>query len=218
MLRSYLPSDDPEVHLRLTEVSSSRQALLNELRAKIENSVTLSRNDWAFLDDRQLLRFLTARKFDVGASLEMVQGALEWREKRKTEGLATPEGIEFLSKEGEYFRSIPPLCPFPFIMISFVSILLFWFLFFLAETGKCYIPGLDRWGRPVLVLNGSVQNTPHCDDHMMLLAWSLELMIMMMPKGIERYTVFMNLEAFSFYNMPSMAEMDWNTSPNGPPF
>ena len=57
-----------------------------------------------------------------------------------------------------------------------------------------------------MVLDGSVQNTPHCDDHMLLLAWSLELMILMMPKGVERYTVFMNLEAFSFFNMPSMAE------------
>ena len=76
----------------------------------------------------------------------------------------------------------------------------------LAETGKCYIAGSDRWNRPLLVLNGSVQNTPHCDDHMLLLAWSLELMIMMMPKNIERYTVFMNLEDFSFFNMPSMAE------------
>ena len=102
---SHLPSNDPETHLHLPEISSSQQATLNELRAQLENSCPLSCKHRDFLDDRQLFRFLTARKFDFNATVDMVQGALEWRETRKVEGLATPNGFEFLSKEGEELRN-----------------------------------------------------------------------------------------------------------------
>ncbi len=209
MRTSHLPSDDPEIHLYLQEISSSEQNLLDELRAQLESSCPLSCNHRDFLDDRQLLRFLIARKFDFNTTIDMIQGALEWRETRKVEELATPQGFQFLSKEGKYlhdefFMSSQVHTVKKKISIQIIFVITLFEI--TAETGKCYVAGSDRWKRPLLVLNGSVQNTPHCDDHMLLLAWSLELMIMMMPKDIERYTVFMNLEDFSFFNMPSMAE------------
>lgn len=71
-----------------------------------------------------------------------------------------------------------------------------------SETGKIYLPGFDRWGRPVLVLNNQVQNTNSIEDQMRFLAWSLELAIRLMPPEVDKYCIFIHLETFSFFNMP----------------
>lgn len=71
-----------------------------------------------------------------------------------------------------------------------------------SATGKIYNPGHDRWGRPLLVFDNTVQNTPHVDDHMRFLAWNLEFAIRQMPTNIDKYTVFIHLNNFSFFNMP----------------
>ena len=103
--KNFTGMDNPEVHLYLDDASTSQHALLTELRAKLESSGLFSSdrssNHRTFLDDRQLLRFLTARKFDVDTTFDMIQGALEWRNTRNVEELATPQGVQFLSKEGE---------------------------------------------------------------------------------------------------------------------
>lgn len=74
-----------------------------------------------------------------------------------------------------------------------------------SETGKIYCPGRDRWGRSVLIFDNTVQNTPHVDDHMNFLAWNLEFAIKLTPSHIDKYTVFINLENFSFFNIPPFA-------------
>lgn len=74
-----------------------------------------------------------------------------------------------------------------------------------SETGKIYCPGRDRWGRSVLVFDNTVQNTPHVDDHMNFLAWNLEFAIKQMPPTVDKYTVFIHLENFSFFNIPPFA-------------
>mmetsp|Transcript_15037 Transcript_15037/g.25074 ORF Transcript_15037/g.25074 Transcript_15037/m.25074 type:complete len:303 (+) Transcript_15037:243-1151(+) len=75
-----------------------------------------------------------------------------------------------------------------------------------SETGKIYCPGVDQWGRSVLVLNNSVQNTKSDDDHMVFLAWNLEFAIKTMSPSADKYLVFVNLENFSLFNNPSMNE------------
>lgn len=60
-----------------------------------------------------------------------------------------------------------------------------------SETGKIYNPGKDQWGRPVLVLDNTVQNTDSVDDQMMLLAWNLEFGIKEMSPYNDKFLVFM---------------------------
>ena len=172
---SHLPSADPYLHLRLPDLTTEENIVLAEFKSQLQyNALYKKHNKWA--DDRQLQRFLMARKFDVVKSMDLIIGAMEWRDMRKVEDLCeTPSGFEFLSREG--------------------------------ATGKIYIPGEDRWGRPVLVFDSAVQNTPNEDDHMLFLAWNLEFATMLMPEdsSVEKYTVFMNLEKFSLFNMPSLA-------------
>eukprot|EP01031_Cornospumella_fuschlensis_P028991 gene28991-34991_t len=74
-----------------------------------------------------------------------------------------------------------------------------------SETGKIYCPGHDRWKRPVLIFDNTVQNTPHVDDHMTFLAFNLEFAIKTMTPEVDKYLVFMHLENFSFFNIPPFA-------------
>jgi hypothetical protein len=60
-----------------------------------------------------------------------------------------------------------------------------------SETGKVYVPGNDQWGRPVIVLDNTVQNTNSIDDQMLFLAWNLEFGIKEMSGGNDKFLVFM---------------------------
>ena len=50
--------------------------------------------------------------------------------------------------------------------------------------------GKDRWDRPVVVLDNTVENTRNIDDQMLFLAWNLELAIRDMPSHVDKYLVF----------------------------
>ena len=69
-----------------------------------------------------------------------------------------------------------------------------------SETGKVYTPGKDRWGRPVIVLDNTVQNTDSVDDQMLFLAWNLEFGIKEMSPSNDKFLVFMvrNSKACSY--------------------
>lgn len=73
-----------------------------------------------------------------------------------------------------------------------------------SETGKIYCSGNDRWGRPVIVFDNTVQNTNVVDNQMKFLAWNLEFAIRQMPSNIDKYLIFMHLNAFSFFNCPPL--------------
>lgn len=60
-----------------------------------------------------------------------------------------------------------------------------------SETGKVYVPGKDQWGRPVIVLDNTVQNTDSIDDQMLFLAWNLEFGIKEMSPANDKFLVFM---------------------------
>lgn len=74
-----------------------------------------------------------------------------------------------------------------------------------SETGKIWCPGPDRWGRPVVIFDNTVQNTDSVDDQMLFLAWCLEFAIRDMPAHTDKYVVFMHLGNFSFFNNPPFA-------------
>jgi hypothetical protein len=50
--------------------------------------------------------------------------------------------------------------------------------------------GYDRWDRPVVVLDNTVENTSNIDDQMLFLAWNLELAIRDMPPHVDKFLVF----------------------------
>ena len=60
-----------------------------------------------------------------------------------------------------------------------------------SETGKVYTPGKDQWGRPVIILDNTVQNTDSIDDQMLFLAWNLEFGIKEMSPNNDIFLVFM---------------------------
>ena len=72
-------------------------------------------------------------------------------------------------------------------------------------TGKIYLPGFDRWNRPIVVFDNTVQNTSDMNGQLRYLAWSLNLAIRFMPADVDKYVVFINLENFSLFCSPSFA-------------
>jgi hypothetical protein len=75
-----------------------------------------------------------------------------------------------------------------------------------SESGKIYVPGHDRYGRPVVVFDNTVQNTDSSEDHMNFLAWNLEFATKTMPPNTDKYLIFIHLENFSFFNIPPFSE------------
>ena len=80
-----------------------------------------------------------------------------------------------------------------------------------SATGKIYVPGFDRWGRPMCVFNNGCQNTRDVDKQMEFLAWSLNLCVRMMGRqdsagatAVDKYVVFMHLGNFTLMSAPGM--------------
>jgi len=74
------------------------------------------------------------------------------------------------------------------------------------RTGKFYALGhVDRWGRPVIVFDNTVQNTAAVSGQMDGLIFTLLRGIRLMPPDIEKYVIFINLTNFSMRNMPPWA-------------
>jgi hypothetical protein len=124
--------------------------------------------------DAQLNRFCIARNNNFAKTREMILSALKWRKTR-----IPVDGVESLPGwEARMSKE--------------------------GETGKIYIPGFDKYDRPVLVFDNTVQNTSVPDDQLAFLAWYLEYACRIMPTGRDKYVVFMHLEAFSFFNCPPL--------------
>lgn len=128
----------------------------------------------SWCNESQLQRFLVARQGKSKEALELANAALKWRKSR-----LPPGGITQL-KNWETFISKE------------------------SETGKIFIPGNDHFGRPVLVMDNSVQNTHNDDDQLTFLAWNLDFACELMPSNIDKYVVVLNLKNFSLFNSPSI--------------
>ena len=74
------------------------------------------------------------------------------------------------------------------------------------ETGKIYPSGNDKYGRPMVVFDNTVQNTPSTDNHMIFLGWVLDLACREMPICCDKYVIFIHLEHFSLLNNPTLSE------------
>lgn len=72
-----------------------------------------------------------------------------------------------------------------------------------ARTGKVRVSGKDRFGRPVVVLDSTVQNTEDREAHVRFLAFNLEHALRMAQAPVEKYVIFMHLTDFSLANNPS---------------
>ncbi len=127
-----------------------------------------------FCSDQQLQRFLAARQYKIAEAKDLTLGSLKWRS-----GRVSPAGIYGYDDWETRFGKE-------------------------CECGKIWIPGADRHGRPVLVMDNSVNVNPSVDEIQTFLTWSIELACELMPSNIDKYVVFMNLQAFSLFNCPPM--------------
>ncbi len=74
-----------------------------------------------------------------------------------------------------------------------------------AKTGKTRVGGIDRHGRPVVVLDNSAENTSDPVNQMRFLMFNMELSLASMSPPVEKHVVFIHLENFSIFNAPSIA-------------
>lgn len=169
---------DEAIHLRAPLPTEEEQCKIVEMQRRIEaHELFPNHIEWAS-DANQVRRFLIARSYDIDAAYNMMSEALKWRDRRRPADLEKqPDWEEKMGKEN--------------------------------ETGKVYCPGQDKYGRPVFVFNSGVQNTNSPDDHMLFLAWNLEHVvkyIMPKPEVTDKYLVFIHLESFSLFCMPTLNE------------
>ena len=170
---------DKNIHI-LTYAPNNEQSLkILELRKLLENDCDIYNKHTdikEWCDDLCLLRFLIARNFDLIKSFEMIHGAIKWRIERK------PHHIE-VDKDDNWKEK----------MLNE------------NKTGKIYVAGQDKWGRPIVIFDNSVQNTTDTEGQLYFLAWNLETAIKFMPKNkTDKYVIFMHLENFSLFNCPNM--------------
>ena len=169
---------DKNIHILTYQPTDEQSLKILELRKQLENNCDIYNKYFdikEWCDDYCLLRFLIARSYDINKSYEMINGAIKWRIERK------PHHIEVVKdsfwKERMHHEN---------------------------KTGKIYIPGHDKWGRPIVIFDNSVQNTVDSEGQLYFLAWNLETAIKFMPKHTDKYVVFMHLENFSLFNCPNM--------------
>lgn len=72
-------------------------------------------------------------------------------------------------------------------------------------TGKMYINDHDKWGRSLIILDNTVQNTSDVDGQMTGLAWILESAIKLNRPNTDKYLIFIHLTNFSIWNAPVLS-------------
>lgn len=170
------PSFDRDIHILTPLPTEEERVIFEEMKQKVQ-ALDLYQNHASWAHDRQLVRFLVARNYNLEASLKLITEALEWREKRK------PHHI--LANLDEWNAKLAKEC----------------------ETGKIYCPGMDRWGRSIVVFNNEAQNTKSAEDHMNFLAWSLEFASSLLDEEVaDKYVIFCILSDFSLFSSPSFSE------------
>jgi len=73
-----------------------------------------------------------------------------------------------------------------------------------ACTGKIRVSHVDQYGRPIVVMDNSVENTWDVEKNIQHLVFNLDRAVSLMKPGIEKLVVFINLENFAFRSAPSM--------------
>lgn len=65
-----------------------------------------------------------------------------------------------------------------------------------GKTGKIYNAGVDRWGRPVVIFNNSVNNSNDPRAQMRYLAFNLEMALRKARAGganVAKFVIFMHM-------------------------
>ena len=73
-----------------------------------------------------------------------------------------------------------------------------------SSTGKEYINGFDRYGRPILYFRNHRENTKNYDSQIRLLVLNLETAIRLMPAGVEKVVLIFDFSQFSPSCSPPM--------------
>eukprot|EP00041_Stephanoeca_diplocostata_P010771 m.172516 g.172516 ORF g.172516 m.172516 type:complete len:301 (+) comp18288_c0_seq1:184-1086(+) len=74
-----------------------------------------------------------------------------------------------------------------------------------ALTGKVRHGGIDRHGRPILVLDNTVENTKSVTKQLQHLWWNMDRLVPKMTGDVQKHCVLIHLEAFSLWNSPPMS-------------
>lgn len=166
------------VHIKTNIINEKHAHHIAELRQLLHEEVLyIEYKSWCC--DEQLHRFLIARNFKVHDSFELLMSALKWRTTR-----IPSKGILGLSGDADWEHKMSHE----------------------GKTGKIFVAdSFDKWGRPVLVMDSSVQNTSNIDDQQTFLAWNLDLACSLMNSNVDKYVIWINLDTFSIFNSPSMS-------------
>lgn len=73
-----------------------------------------------------------------------------------------------------------------------------------AVTGKTYVAGRDAYGRPVIVMDSSCENSKDHAAKINFLLFNLEYAKMLMRGSVDKWVLFIYLDKFSFWSMPPM--------------
>jgi hypothetical protein len=131
---------DKSIHLLTYEPNNDQSILINELKIKLQEESTLYKSSnhlQEWCTENCILRFLIARNYDITKSYDMINGAMRWRMDRKPHEI----DIEMYENWEKTMRNE-------------------------GKTGKIYIPGNDKWGRPIVIFDNSVQNTTNGDNQL----------------------------------------------------
>ena len=167
-----------KVHIKTTAIDENITQHIEELRQLLHEEVLyIEYKSWCC--DEQLHRFLLARNYRVHESFELLMSALKWRTTR-----IPSKGIIGLSGDNDWEHKMSRE----------------------GNTGKIFVADrFDKWERPIVVMDGSVQNTSNVDDQLTFLAWNLDLACSVMGPRVDKYVIWINLDTFSIFNSPSMS-------------
>jgi hypothetical protein len=164
-----------EIHVRSPMIDEITAKQINELKKLLHDEpLHLDYKSWC--TDDLLHRFLVARRHVVLEANELLLSALKFRTTR-----IPGKGILELSGNAEWEANIEEQ----------------------GKTGSIYIAeNFDKWGRPILLLDNTVQTSTCVVKQQIHLSWNLDLACCLMPPSVDKYVVWINLENFSIFNCP----------------
>eukprot|EP00040_Diaphanoeca_grandis_P020285 m.107906 g.107906 ORF g.107906 m.107906 type:complete len:316 (-) comp27829_c0_seq1:146-1093(-) len=167
------------------EIPDDRKPLLKQLLTLAEADVDANAPKEVtemMLGEPSLDRFLRARHDDVKKAHKMFKSALLWRLEQR------PDLISCIADHS-------PLITPDELKLE-------------GATGKVrhgrINNAIDQHGRPVLILDNTVENTTELGKQMAYMVFHVERLFKKMRHGVEKHVVFIHLSDFSLWNTPSM--------------
>ncbi|KAJ5613019.1 hypothetical protein N7510_006213 [Penicillium lagena] len=140
--------------------------------------------------DRLLLRFLKARKWDVGKSFAMLVHALVWRNKHLSVDETVVANTELNALKESRDTSDPQKAKMSHAFLEQL------------RTGKCFLHGTDRVGRPIIVLQGRLHRSTEKNEVLNRgILHMIEAARLVLVPPVEGVTVIFDMTGFSVSNM-----------------